>query len=274
MQNRFKGALHLHSVFSDGELALEALKERFKARGFDFLAMSDHAEMTTPEKMEGYVSRCRSLSDDAFLVIPGLEFAYPSAFAPGSGRLHLLGFGLERLEREERPGPMIDAIHRMGGVAVLAHPYPLHYPDYAQILGSLDGLELWNTKYNGRFAPALWNYRLLQEARKLRPGIFGFYGIDFHWEAQYDRLEVWVEAERLTAPLILEGLSKGAFYAEKEGTILTSDGRLTRSQEVSFARVERVYRIWRKLVSGGGRPFKMFGMKIPQRLKAMARKIL
>jgi hypothetical protein len=55
---------------------------------------------------------------------------------------------------------------------------------------------------------------------------------------------------------------------------LTPDGSLTSDQKSSFERKERFYRLWRKMVVGARGPFKALRLPIPQRLKAMARKVL
>jgi hypothetical protein len=270
MPNRFKAALHLHTTYSDGELTLEELKARFQKEGFQCLMMSDHAESMTPEQMEVYVAQCRALSDDRFCIIPGLEFAYQ--FERGS--LHLLGYGVSRRRREENPVKMVEMIHRLGGVAVLAHPYPPLLPQMIPMKGMIDGIELWNTKYNGRLAPAIWNYQLLKEVRELRPEVLGFYGTDFHWKTQYVGLAVWIEAEKLSPVLLLAALRSGKFYAEKGGLRLTPDGSLSAGQKRSFERRERFYRVWRTMVVGARGPFKALQLPVPQRLKAMARRVL
>lgn len=274
MKKRFKGALHLHTTFSDGEFTPEELKAHFQKKGFQFLMMSDHAEWMDPEKMAEYVCRCRALSDETFCMVPGLEFSYGDLMGPGSGSLHLLGYGVDRYEREEEPLAMIYTIHRLGGLAVLAHPYPALYPVIAPMEKFLDGIELWNTKYNGRFAPALWNYDLLKETRGIHPEALGFYGIDFHWKSQYTGMGTWIEAESLTPSSLLTALAKGAFYAERKGVLFTPEGKLTPFQEAQFAKVEQVYRVWKKIIKGGRKPFKMLHLPVPKSLKAMARKVL
>lgn len=274
MKKRFKGALHLHTTFSDGEFTPEELKAHFQKRGFQFLMMSDHAESMDAGRMEEYVARCRALSDESFCMVPGLEFAYDDLMGPRSGSLHLLGYGVDRYEREEAPLAMIHTIHRLGGLAVLAHPYPPLHPVIAPMEKFLDGIELWNTKYNGRFAPARWNYDLLKETRGVRPEVLGFYGTDFHWKTQYMEMALWVEADALTPPALLAALSKGSFYADRKGVIFTPEGKLTSIQAARFAKVEQVYQMWKKIVKGGRKPFKMLHLPVPKRLKAMARKVL
>lgn len=270
MPNRFKAALHLHTTYSDGELTLEELKARFQKEGFRCLMMSDHAESMTPEGMERYVAQCRALSDDQFCIVPGLEFAYPFE----SGSLHLLGYGVRRRQREEDPVEMVKTIHQLGGVAVLAHPYPPLLPQIVPMKETIDGIELWNTKYNGRIAPALWNYQLLKEVRRLRPEVLGFYGTDFHWKTQYAGLAVWIEADALTPASLLAALRNGKFYAEKEGMRLAPDGSLTSDQRRFFERREQVYRVWRMMAAVAGGAFRAIRLPIPRWLKTAARKAL
>lgn len=271
MKSRFKGALHLHTTFSDGEFTLEELKAHFQKRGFQFLLMSDHAEGMDVAKMSSYVSLCRALSEPDFCIVPGLEFSYPVEKA---GSLHLLGYGLTEFKREEEPVAMIHTIHRLGGLAVLAHPFPPLYPAIVPMKPYLDGIELWNTKYNGRFAPSLWTYTLLNETKAAHPEVLGFYGTDYHWKTQYAGMGLWIEAEAPTPSALLTALSKGHYYAEKNGERFTADGKLTPSQEARFARIERIYRMWKKMVVGGRKPFKMLRLPVPPKLKAMARKVL
>ncbi|MDC4227949.1 MAG: hypothetical protein MPW15_27895 [Candidatus Manganitrophus sp.] len=165
-------------------------------------------------------------------------------------------------------------IHQLGGVAVLAHPYPPLLPQIVPMKGTIDGIELWNTKYNGRLAPALWNYQLLKDVRKLRPEVLGFYGTDFHWKTQYAGLAVWIEAEALTPASLLAALRNGKFYAEKEGNAPYL-GRLPHLRSEVFLRKKGA--VLSALENDGGRregPFKALRLPIPQRLKAMARKVL
>ncbi|PYS30289.1 MAG: hypothetical protein DMG11_05810, partial [Acidobacteria bacterium] len=85
-----KGVLHVHSVFSDGDQSLDRLAELLKQFGMSFAAVSDHAEVFDDQRMELYVRVCESLSDQGFLMIPGLEFALHG------GNLHILGYGITR----------------------------------------------------------------------------------------------------------------------------------------------------------------------------------
>ena len=50
-----KGAIHLHSTYSDGEFTLSELREVMISAGCDFVCMTDHAESFDDEKLEAYV---------------------------------------------------------------------------------------------------------------------------------------------------------------------------------------------------------------------------
>ena len=88
-----RGVFHVHSVFSDGEESLERLVEIFRLSGMSFAGVSDHAEVFDEGRMQEYVRLCESLSDNRFLVIPGLEFALHG------GDIHILGYGITRRVR-------------------------------------------------------------------------------------------------------------------------------------------------------------------------------
>jgi len=47
-----KGALHVHSTLSDGQLTPEELAEKYEALGFDFLAITDHDFLVRPDYRE------------------------------------------------------------------------------------------------------------------------------------------------------------------------------------------------------------------------------
>jgi len=71
-KKQYKANLHCHSTLSDGKLTPEKLKEAYKARGYNILAITDHC-----------YPKCHDcLTDDDFLMITGYEaYIRPSAKA-------------------------------------------------------------------------------------------------------------------------------------------------------------------------------------------------
>ncbi|MBQ7548079.1 MAG: CehA/McbA family metallohydrolase [Clostridia bacterium] len=59
----YKANLHCHSVFSDGNLTVEALKEAYMQRGYSVIAYTDHDEFY----------RHNELTDDSFIAINSFE---------------------------------------------------------------------------------------------------------------------------------------------------------------------------------------------------------
>lgn len=123
--------LHVHSTFSDGTVEAEKLVEQAKAKGFRYISISDH------NTVDAYLQT--GISKDE-MVIPAIEFDCWC----GMVFLHMLGYGVDvnnkdlqslcaktkretevdiiRLFTFRHPKKVIDAIHKAGGMAVLAHP--------------------------------------------------------------------------------------------------------------------------------------------------------
>jgi predicted metal-dependent phosphoesterase TrpH len=86
----YKGVIHAHSTYSDGEYTLTELRDVFVASGCTFVCMTDHAEYFDVEKVRSYRAECERLSDDQFVFVPGLEFTCER-------RMHILGYGVTEL---------------------------------------------------------------------------------------------------------------------------------------------------------------------------------
>ena len=207
---KLRGVIHVHSTYSDGEMALEDLLRVFRADGNQFVAMTDHAEMMDDAAIERFARACRDASTDAFCVLPGFELAYHRS-------LHVLGIGIDAPVRADNTLDGVNEIHRLGGLAVWAHPAPANVP-WVEGLGiPWDGVELWNTRYDrGRgVRPARGD--LLARLRQRSPSVFGYYGLDFHRRDQTRSLRTCVEADACTPPAIKAALISGRFDADDGG---------------------------------------------------------
>ena len=123
--------LHVHSTFSDGKVGVEDLIAQAKAKGLKYIAITDH------NTLDAYLKTDLSTEE---IVIPAIEFDcwFGTVF------LHMLGYGVDvncpelqalcaKTKREteadwvrifsmRHPKKVIEAIHKAGGIAVLAHP--------------------------------------------------------------------------------------------------------------------------------------------------------
>lgn len=123
--------LHIHSTVSDGIIEFDKLIEQAKKLNLKYISITDH------NSIDGYKNS--KYSNDEIL-IKGVEF---DCFYKMS-LLHILGYGVDfetfelkqllakneketkndliRLFKSRHPKQVIEAIHKAGGIAVLAHP--------------------------------------------------------------------------------------------------------------------------------------------------------
>jgi len=233
-----RGVLHVHSQFSDGEESLERIVQTFIDAGMSFIAVSDHAEVFDEERMRQYVAICDSLSGPYFLVIPGLEFALKG------GSIHILGYGITTRVRAKDMEELVDGIHAAGGIAVFAHPPQGGINMITPIKGKLDGVEVWNGRYDGS-APRADSFQLLRRIRAANPRAAAYCGVDLHKMAQARKpVYVDVEAERLEHGAVLSALRAGSFTVHGNTLAIPSSGNLSFVQELSIAVRQPLCRPW------------------------------
>jgi predicted metal-dependent phosphoesterase TrpH len=125
--------LHAHTTWSDGDLTVRELCDLYGTRGFDVLAVTDHATRTDGEvhagnhdaylaDIETEAARARHLYD--LLVIPGLELTYDDPDPLASA--HAVAVGLRDCVDVAAGLESVLAQARARGAAlVAAHPYSL-----------------------------------------------------------------------------------------------------------------------------------------------------
>lgn len=127
---------HLHTVYSDGRLQPEDLIQQALAIGLQELAITDHHTIGGYQVAMRYLEQWKSSH-------PNLEHAAPRVWTGVEinarlldAEVHILGYAFESqhpsifpyLQRKMTTGQayqadsVIAAIHRAGGIAVLAHP--------------------------------------------------------------------------------------------------------------------------------------------------------
>lgn len=140
--HEYVGAVHMHTVHSDGTATHDEIAILAGWAGLDFAIVTDH-NVRVPQAEGRY--------GDVLLLI-GEEIHDPERMPESS---HLLVFDVDRSLAEYAPDPqtLIDAVRDAGGFCFLAHPFE-HSAAYAgepdinwrdwQVEG-YTGLELWNT---------------------------------------------------------------------------------------------------------------------------------
>jgi predicted metal-dependent phosphoesterase TrpH len=261
-----KGAIHVHSTYSDGEFKLSELREIFISAGCSFVCMTDHAEYFDAQQMEAYKNECLELSDERFQLIPGVEYTCRE-------RMHVLAYGVTSPVATTDPQEVIRHIRSENGVAVIAHPMESAFEWIESFETLPDGIETWNTKYDGRYAPRPATFALLDRIRKRAPAIRAFYGIDLHWKKQYRALFNVVESQELEPRKIIAAMARGDYFARAGELELPSSGQLAHSLLKSFDLIQKRYARKRRMINKTKRVIDRFGFTLPAPLKAQLRRI-
>jgi hypothetical protein len=259
------GALHIHSTYSDGEFSLRELRDVLGSAGCRFACVTDHADHFDAASLGAYVAECEALSDDQFRFIPGLEY-------PCENRLHIAGYGATVPIDSTDPATVIRHIAASGGIAVIAHPKDVWFDWIASLDEVPHGLEVWNSKYDGRYAPRASTFALLARLQHRRPDCRAFYGLDLHWRTQYRGLLVEVEAASVRPVDVLAALAKGAFAGVKDQMRLPSNGAVDMAWLARGQRTRGLSHGARQVLGSIKRVLDRAGIRVPASLKAQARR--
>ena len=261
-----KGAIHIHSTYSDGEFTLAELREIFLTEGCTFICMTDHAEYFDQDKLRAYQKECQSLSDQQLHFVAGMEYTCDQ-------RMHILGYGATTLAESKDAQTVINHIDAQGAISVIAHPRDESF-DWIESFEALpQGIETWNSKYDGRYAPRPATFALLQRLRGRQPAMHAFYGQDLHWKKQFRGLFVQADCDYAEPSHILAALSSGAYWGQKGELELPSSGVLPEEMLAQFSSThERSHRLW-QLLKEGKKTLDRIGIKVPESLKTQLRRI-
>lgn len=237
--NYYRANLHCHSTISDGAFTPEELKQIYKSRGYQILAITDHnITIAHPE-----------LEDDDFLLLTANEinidqdppigaykktyhlnlyakernnlwqpFLPPKLYSEDAQRYVDLvtSAGLVRSYDKDTVNDIIAAANENGFLVCYNHPVwsMQHYPDYTGLKG-LWAMEVYNTCtfIGGQNESNSYIYQdMLLDGQRLFPVAAD----DLHHRGQPKKIAggwVMVGAEKLEYGAVMEALEKGDFYA-------------------------------------------------------------
>ena len=220
-----RGAVHVHTELShDGVHTLSELKSLFQVRGFRFVCLTDHSQDVTPDQFETLRTQCTQLSDEQFVLIPGLEYSC-------DGEIHIMGIGIKSKTSDTAHALVIDHIHAHGGVAVLSHPSKSeHYEFDKTWIKKLDGAEIWNRAVDSLLVPEPKSVALFGKFRRINPGIYAFFGLDLHRQRTIARIGIEVDGCDCSRDHILEALREGRFVCWSPGFKMSATASLTAAQ--------------------------------------------
>jgi hypothetical protein len=135
------------------------------------------------------------------------------------------------------------------------------------------GIETWNSKYDGRYAPRAGTFALLHRLRNRRPDMLAFYGQDLHWKKQYRGLFNLLECDRRDGQSILTALANGRYSGQKGELQLPSSGVLPPELLASFAQQHAQSDRVRNFLKSGKKALDRMGIAVPASIKSQLRRI-
>lgn len=262
-----KGAIHVHSTYSDGQFTLAELRELYIAAGCNFVCMTDHAEAFDADRLMTYKAECHSLSDDRMRLIAGLEYSCER-------RMHVLGFGVSSPANSKDPQEVIRHIKREDGISVIAHPMDVAF-EWIESFDELPhGIEAWNTKYDGRYAPRPNTFHLLNRLQRRQPQMCAFYGQDMHYKKQYRGLFNVVQCQTAAREEILTSLANGNYVGVKANLEIPSSGRVSSELLAHFGKAHQHSDRIRRFFKDVEKMAVDFGAPVPATVRAQLWKIL
>lgn len=202
---KFKGIIHVHSKFSyDGRHTLEEIALFARKLGYSFVGVTEHSDTFDEGRMSDFVKECRRFSDSALVLIPGIEFTCEK-------NLHLLGLGVEHFTAIKDPILVAQFIKAQGGLAIVAHPIRYNYKIPSGLEAEINGIEIWNAGYDGRFVPNDRSIALWQTLRKRNEVLLAYGGQDLHGITDHCHVKLTVSCDELTEGAILRALKEGNY---------------------------------------------------------------
>ncbi len=161
--------VHCHSLFSDGELLPSELVRRLEVKGYDAIAISDHADESNFDLIIERISRVAQEINrfSATKLIAGIELTHvhPERIASLTEQARKLGAKVVVCHGETLVEPVIPGTNRAAieaGVDVLAHPGLISEEDVA--LAAARGVRL---ELSARKGHGITNGHVCRLARRL-----------------------------------------------------------------------------------------------------------
>jgi len=210
----YRGNLHTHSTYSDGVLEPAAVVEAYRARGYDFLALTEHF-LT---RYDFPIIDTRQWRTADFTTLIGAELHAPAL--ENGAAWHILAVGLPldfAPTAQDEDGPALAARAAAAGAFVgIAHPnwYALTLDD-ALSLGAAHAVEVYNTGCDVEVDRGYsWHITEMLLGRGKR--LTAFATDDAHFRIA-DAFGGWVQvrAAALDPDALLAALKAGHFYSSQ-----------------------------------------------------------
>ena len=193
--------LHCHTFFSyDSSAPPKEMVDAALKRGVDCLAITDHGEI------EGAMEAIDYAVGKPILIIPGIEVKTKEGDVLGLNLKEKIGNGLSAKET-------IEKIKKLGGTAILPHPFAFFYPFRVKIedfIEITDGIEVLNASVFGS-----GNKKALELAKKYNLPFTA--GSDAHFPNFVGRVFLEIPGKNLSPQEVLKKIKeKGGKLGGKE----------------------------------------------------------
>lgn len=221
-----RGNLHAHTTMSDGDRTPQDLIDQYAARGYDFLATSDHDMIT---ETCAYDARGMTL-------IPANEVTINGPHTVHVGATVVVPPDPDRQA-------VLDGVAKDGGFAFMAHPnWERHFnhcpQETLESLRGYIGVEIFNgiTRWHpgSNVATDRWD-RLLSQGRR----VWGFANDDAHHPGDEGIAWNTVQCESRDVSAIVDALRAGSFYAST-GVVIESIRVAGNTIAVSTGNAQRI----------------------------------
>lgn len=197
---KIHAVLHVHSHYSyDGKLSLSEIKNHAQKNGVTCVFMSEHADELSTQKGNDFIDECRKLSSRDFIFIPGIEVSYEGN--------HILCYGIKKYEKKLASLEMMKDFFSDAAILVWAHPHRGSFAISEEIKKMLTGIEVWNSQYDGKYAPRTRSLSLYKKSEIP----FAFAGIDFHRLSHWGGPHLEIETNDFSEIALKESLKNGQY---------------------------------------------------------------
>jgi len=262
-----RGVSHLHTKYSyDGKLSIREFKNFLLENDIDFAFITEHSDYIEPKDAEKFIKECHNLSDDKITLIPGFEVPYKDA--------HILMIGVDHFVKNgTNDSEDLKRWKTHSTFSVWAHPHKNQYLLYDAIKAVIDGVEVWNSQYDGKKAPRLKVLNSLNGLRERGHNTFAFAGLDFHREEHIGGPSIMVESVNKEEE-ILKMIKKGEFVIKNEQITINSEGKIIKGILPLIKFQSAYYIILITTLKRVSKFVKAMRLPIPQKLRHKIRKRL
>lgn len=231
---RYKINLHTHTTVSDGHRTPTEAARLYLAAGYDAIALTDHWIFSQCTEIEG------------LKILSGVEYNIPNENTR-DGLFHVVAVGMERdpgISKSDAitEQDLIDAIHSVGGAAILAHPaWSLNTPEQILKFHGFDATEIYNSVSEAHMSRRP-DSSLIVDMLGAQGCLLPLLAVDdtHYYDGDECRGFVMLEADSLERCDVVSAVKAGKLYASQGPEIhLFRDGedfvvRCSPAQEIVF----------------------------------------